>query len=237
MSGRAGTGRAAPRENPHSDRHRRDPAGAGRGLLGRAACFSAPSCSGWRWWRCRSTSRCARSRAPWRTAFSPALSWFSRRFPPTARPRPPRRPCRVSRCFRSGASRNPPAGSGASPKGSSGWPTSAMRWGCLWLLRTRQAHGAAWVFLVLVATWAGDSAAYFIGSRFGRRKFAPTLSPNKTWAGAFGGLAGSLCGALIAYPAFGGAVASRWSRPPPWQSAWPGSSAISSSRSGSGPRA
>jgi phosphatidate cytidylyltransferase len=79
--------------------------------------------------------------------------------------------------------------------------------GCLWLLRTQQAHGAAWVFLVLVATWAGDSAAYFIGSRFGRRKFAPTLSPNKTWAGAFGGLAGSLSGALIAYPAFGGEVA------------------------------
>jgi phosphatidate cytidylyltransferase len=75
---------------------------------------------------------------------------------------------------------------------------------CLWLLRTQLAHGAAWLLLVLTATWAGDSAAYFVGSRFGRRKFAPVLSPNKTWAGTFGGLAGSLAGGLLAAPAFRG---------------------------------
>ena len=79
--------------------------------------------------------------------------------------------------------------------------------GCLWLLRSLPAHGAAWVFLVLVVTWSGDSAAYFIGSRFGRRRLAPTLSPNKTCAGAVGGLGGSLAGALIAFPVFRGDVA------------------------------
>jgi len=78
--------------------------------------------------------------------------------------------------------------------------------GCLWLLREGTAHGSAWLFLVLGATWAGDSAAYFIGSRFGRRRFAPALSPNKTWAGAVGGLAGSLAGGMVALPLFGGAV-------------------------------
>jgi phosphatidate cytidylyltransferase len=78
--------------------------------------------------------------------------------------------------------------------------------GCLWLLREATAYGAAWLFLVLAATWAGDSAAYFVGSRFGRRKLAPTLSPNKTWAGAVGGLAGSLAGALCALPLFHGAA-------------------------------
>lgn len=82
--------------------------------------------------------------------------------------------------------------------------------GCLWLLREDQqvarGAGAAWVFLVLSATWAGDSAAYFIGSRFGRRKFAPTLSPKKTWAGSVAGLAGSLAGGFLAFPFFGGAV-------------------------------
>ena len=72
--------------------------------------------------------------------------------------------------------------------------------GCLWLLRMETAHGAAWLFLVLGATWAGDSAAYFVGSRFGRRRFAPALSPNKTWAGAVGGLAGSLAGGMLAQP-------------------------------------
>jgi phosphatidate cytidylyltransferase len=77
---------------------------------------------------------------------------------------------------------------------------------CLWLLRMETADGAAWLFLVLAATWAGDSAAYFAGSRFGRRRFAPTLSPNKTWAGAVGGLGGSLAGGLIALPLFDGAI-------------------------------
>lgn len=78
--------------------------------------------------------------------------------------------------------------------------------GCLWLLRWSLADGPAWVFLVLVATWAGDSAAYFAGSRFGRRRFAPALSPNKTWAGAVGGLAGSLAGAVLAVPLFSGGL-------------------------------
>jgi phosphatidate cytidylyltransferase len=78
--------------------------------------------------------------------------------------------------------------------------------GCLWLLRETVPDGPAWVFLVLASTWAGDSAAYFAGSRFGRRRFAPTLSPNKTWAGAVGGLAGSLAGGCLAVPLFGGAV-------------------------------
>jgi phosphatidate cytidylyltransferase len=77
---------------------------------------------------------------------------------------------------------------------------------CLWHLRVETPRGAAWLFLVLAATWAGDSAAYFAGSRFGRRRFCPTLSPNKTWAGAFGGLGGSVAGGLLALPLFGGAV-------------------------------
>ena len=77
---------------------------------------------------------------------------------------------------------------------------------CLWLLRMETTHGAAWLFLVLGATWAGDSAAFFVGSRFGRRRFCPTLSPNKTWAGAFGGLAGSLAGGLLSLPLLAGDV-------------------------------
>ncbi len=79
--------------------------------------------------------------------------------------------------------------------------------GCLWLLRESTANGPAWVLLVLAATWAGDSAAYFVGTRFGRRKLAPTLSPHKTWAGAVGGLAGSLGGGCAALPLLGGAPA------------------------------
>jgi phosphatidate cytidylyltransferase len=43
-------------------------------------------------------------------------------------------------------------------------------------------------FLVVMTTlWACDSAAYFAGKFFGKRKFSPKISPKKTWEGAIGG--------------------------------------------------
>jgi phosphatidate cytidylyltransferase len=41
-----------------------------------------------------------------------------------------------------------------------------------------------WLFFVLVASWVGDSGAYFVGRAMGRRKLAPRISPGKTWEGA-----------------------------------------------------
>jgi phosphatidate cytidylyltransferase len=40
--------------------------------------------------------------------------------------------------------------------------------------------------------WAGDTAALYVGRAWGRHKLAPRLSPNKTWEGALGSVAGSL---------------------------------------------
>jgi len=51
--------------------------------------------------------------------------------------------------------------------------------------------GALVVILPLAATWIGDSAAYFLGSAFGKAKIAPSISPNKSWEGAAAGLIGS----------------------------------------------
>jgi CDP-diglyceride synthetase len=66
--------------------------------------------------------------------------------------------------------------------------------------------GAWIVLLVLLVIWAGDSAAYFGGRAWGRRKFAPAISPNKTWAGVLCGLAASaLIGALAWAPGHRGA--------------------------------
>jgi len=43
-----------------------------------------------------------------------------------------------------------------------------------------------WVFIV---TWSTDIGAYFVGRKFGRKKLAPSISPGKTVAGLYGGMA------------------------------------------------
>lgn len=55
------------------------------------------------------------------------------------------------------------------------------------------------VFWVFVVTWATDIFAYFAGRGIGGPKLAPRISPNKTWAGLAGGVAGAaVCGWLLA---------------------------------------
>ena len=55
-------------------------------------------------------------------------------------------------------------------------------------------HGLdPWVLMLfLLILWTGDSAAYFVGTRWGRKKLAPVVSPNKTWLGATASLVASL---------------------------------------------
>jgi phosphatidate cytidylyltransferase len=50
---------------------------------------------------------------------------------------------------------------------------------------------------VVVVTKCGDTAAYFAGHAIGGRKLSPLISPGKTWAGAFGALAGAAAGGWL----------------------------------------
>lgn len=59
-------------------------------------------------------------------------------------------------------------------------------------------HGIPWLFLVMVIVMAGDSAAYYVGSSFGKTKLYPAVSPKKSVEGSLGGLVGSLVGAFVA---------------------------------------
>ena len=52
--------------------------------------------------------------------------------------------------------------------------------------------GGLLAFMLLVSVWINDGAAYLGGSAFGRHKFAPHISPKKTWEGVACGLIASI---------------------------------------------
>ena len=55
---------------------------------------------------------------------------------------------------------------------------------------------------MMAIVWIVDTAAYFAGRRFGRRKLAPSISPGKTWEGTLAGFgAAALVALLIAVSA------------------------------------
>ncbi|AQS59353.1 phosphatidate cytidylyltransferase [Desulforamulus ferrireducens] len=58
-------------------------------------------------------------------------------------------------------------------------------------------NGFVWLLLLLTATWASDTFAYFVGRAFGKHKLAPLLSPKKTVEGAIGGVLGAALTALV----------------------------------------
>lgn len=64
-------------------------------------------------------------------------------------------------------------------------------WRCAIELRGISPH---WLMIALLVSWAGDTAALYVGKTLGRHKLAPVVSPGKTWEGC----AGSVVGAAIA---------------------------------------
>jgi len=59
-----------------------------------------------------------------------------------------------------------------------------------------QPQGLQWFLALLWVVFAGDILAYFAGKQFGERKILPSISPKKTFAGAYGGVLGSLLAGL-----------------------------------------
>ena len=62
-------------------------------------------------------------------------------------------------------------------------PALALLW-----LRDRAPQGLELVFWVFIVTWTTDIGAFFAGRAIGGPRLAPSISPNKTWAGLIGGM-------------------------------------------------
>jgi phosphatidate cytidylyltransferase len=67
-------------------------------------------------------------------------------------------------------------------------------WRCAIALRGINPH---WLMIALLVSWAGDTAALYVGRAFGRHKLAPRVSPSKTWEGSIGSVAGGVIAAGV----------------------------------------
>jgi phosphatidate cytidylyltransferase len=83
------------------------------------------------------------------------------------------------------------------------------------------SNGPSLLAFLFLTVWAGDTVAMYAGRAFGKRKMAPNLSPNKTWAGAIGSVVGAVAVAgillgLSSYLAQLDSVKLSFADAPPW---------------------
>lgn len=64
----------------------------------------------------------------------------------------------------------------------------------VWMIGTKQ--GPRWILMLFAATWAADICAFLVGNALKGPKLWPRFSPNKTWTGFFGGLAGAMLASM-----------------------------------------
>jgi phosphatidate cytidylyltransferase len=60
-----------------------------------------------------------------------------------------------------------------------------------------QQHDPWVLFLLLAIVWLGDTAAYYVGTAWGRHRLAPVVSPKKSWEGAVAGFVVSMLSVVV----------------------------------------
>ncbi len=63
----------------------------------------------------------------------------------------------------------------------------------------QRSHVIFILLTTMYTAWFCDTCAYFVGSKFGKRKMAPKISPKKSVEGAIGGVAGVVILTIITY--------------------------------------
>jgi phosphatidate cytidylyltransferase len=58
-------------------------------------------------------------------------------------------------------------------------------------------HSVHLLFFALALNWIGDTAAYYVGRAWGKRRLAPIVSPNKSWEGAAASVVASIIFGLL----------------------------------------
>ncbi|HWC13420.1 MAG TPA: phosphatidate cytidylyltransferase [Actinomycetota bacterium] len=95
---------------------------------------------------------------------------------------------------------------GPSPATDSAWTVMGVAWiagggaGAVSILMIEPQDGLLLLIATILTIALGDIAAYFVGTKLGRHKLAPSISPAKSWEGFAGGAAGSIAGGAL----FGG---------------------------------
>jgi phosphatidate cytidylyltransferase len=102
--------------------------------------------------------------------------------------------------------RGAPPGVGVWALGGAVYATAALFGPAL--LRRDPQWGLTALLFLFATVWATDIFAFFSGRAIGGPRLWPSVSPNKTWAGAIGGLAGGLAaGVVVAYASGSGELA------------------------------
>ena len=76
----------------------------------------------------------------------------------------------------------------------------------LLILRSSAEYGFVALVVLFAVVWATDSGGFFAGRLIGGPRLWPSVSPNKTWAGAAGGLAAGVTAAAASAAVLGVAV-------------------------------